>query len=70
MTNKLYDTAKWTITVGLVGLATFVQVLGLNFVLWVANGVEVNVVLLLNALAALGATYLGISAYQYKKSQQ
>lgn len=69
MTNKLYDIAKWTITVGLVGLAVFVQTLGLNFVLWNANGVEVNVVLLLNSIAALGATYLGISSINYRRGE-
>lgn len=70
MSNKIYDILKWAITVGIVGLAVFVQTLGLNFVLWNTNGVEVNVVLLLNSIAALGATYLGISSIQYKKSER
>lgn len=65
MTNKIYDIAKWTITVGLPAVAVFVQTLGLNFVLWTANNVEVNVVLLLTAVMALGATWLGISSIKY-----
>lgn len=70
ISNQTYDALKWAITVGSPSLAVFIQTLGLNFNLWVANGVEVNVVLLLNALGALGATWLGISAINYKKEQK
>lgn len=67
MTNKIYNAFKWGITVGLPSIAVFVQTLGLNFVLWTANGIEVNVVLLLTAIGALGAVWLGISSIKYHK---
>lgn len=70
LSNQVYDGLKWAITVGAPSLAVFVQTLGLNFILWSTNGVDVNVVLLLNALGALGATWLGISAINYKKEQK
>lgn len=67
MKNQVYDGAKWAITLGLPTLAVFIQTIGLNFVLWNTNGVEVNVVLLLNSIGALGAAWLGISSINYRK---
>lgn len=69
MSNKIYDIIKWSVTVGLPATAVFVQTLGLNFVLWSTNGVDVNVVLLMTAVMALGATWLGISSIQYKANK-
>lgn len=69
MKNNIYDGLKWAITLGLPALAVFVQTLGLNFVLWSANGVDANAVLILNALGALGAAWLGISSINYRKDK-
>lgn len=69
MKNSIYDGAKWAITLGLPTLAVFLQTIGLNFVLWDTNGVEVNVVLLLNSIGALGAAWLGISSINYRKEK-
>lgn len=69
MKNNIYDGLKWSITLGLPALAVFVQTLGLNFVLWSANGVDANAVLILNALGALGAAWLGISSINYRKDK-
>ncbi len=69
LSDKMYTILKWVLLTVMPALLVFVQTLGLNFVMWTANGVSVTVTLLLAALATFLGVIVGISTVQYNKQK-
>ena len=66
--NKLYDVLKYLCTIGLYAVATFI---GVVFpAVGISEGTTNLVVTIISATATLIGTLIGVSSYNYKKTQE
>lgn len=66
--NKVYDVLKYLCTIGLYAVATFI---GIVFpAIGISESTTNVVVIIVNATATLIGTLIGVSSYNYKKTQE